>query len=73
MIDLLIKKIKETGKAILEGNIAVNPCEQGSYQSCTYCDYKAVCGFDEKIPGYEYRVLPSLSEDEIMLKMKEER
>ena len=66
------QKIRETGKAILEGNIAVNPCEQGNYQACAYCDYKLVCGFDEKIPGYKYRILPSLPEDEILTKMKEE-
>ena len=66
------RKIKETGKAILEGNIAINPCEQGNYQACTYCDYKAVCGFDEKIPGYECRVLPTLPDDELLAKMREE-
>lgn len=70
--DFVNRKIKETGKAILEGNIAINPCEQGNYQACTYCDYKAVCGFDEKIPGYEYRVLPTLPDDELLAKMREE-
>lgn len=65
------QKIRETGKAILEGNIAVNPCEQGDLKACTYCAYKTVCGFDEKIPGYEYRILPSLSKEELMQKMQE--
>ena len=70
--DFVNRKIKETGKAILEGNIAINPCEQGNYQACTYCDYKAVCGFDEKIPGYECRILPTLPDDELLAKMREE-
>jgi len=66
------KKIRESGMAILEGNIAVNPYEQGNYQACTYCDYKNVCGFDEKIPGYQYRVLPDLPKEEFMHKMEQE-
>ena len=46
-------KIRQFGREILEGNIAVNPCEQGGRSSCTYCAYKGVCEFEEKIPGYE--------------------
>lgn len=66
------QKIKESGRAILEGNIAVNPCEQGSYQACAFCDYKGVCGFDAKIEGYEYRVLSTPAEEDVITKMKQE-
>ena len=65
------QKIRKAGEAILKGDIEMNPYEQGTHQACTYCDYKSVCGFDEKIPGYEHRILPAMSQDELMEKMKE--
>lgn len=65
-------KIRQFGRQILDGDIAVNPCEQGGRQSCTYCAYKGVCDFEEKIPGYHTRILPSLPEEELIKKMQEE-
>ncbi|SFC39952.1 PD-(D/E)XK nuclease family protein [Butyrivibrio sp. YAB3001] len=55
--DYVGKKIKEYGKRILNGDIAVNPYEQGERSSCTYCEYRAICGYDEKIPGFSMRKL----------------
>lgn len=66
------KKIKDFGKEILGGTISVNPCEQGSSNACTYCSFKGVCGFDEKISGYQKRMLKNLPEDELMEKMEKE-
>lgn len=65
-------KIRQFGREILEGNIAVNPCQQGGRQSCTYCAYKGVCDFEEKAAGYEMRSLASLPEEELLEKMQEE-
>lgn len=65
-------KIRQFGREILEGNIAVNPCEQGGRKSCTYCAYKGVCDFEEKAAGYEMRSLASLPEEELLEKMQEE-
>ena len=65
-------KIRQFGREILAGNIALNPCEQGGRQSCTYCVYKGVCDFEEKVAGYDIRVLGSLPEEELLMKMKEE-
>lgn len=65
-------KIRQFGRQILDGNIAVNPCEQGGRQSCTFCAYKGVCDFEEKVPGYQTRILSDFSEEELLKKMKEE-
>ncbi|MBO4456178.1 MAG: PD-(D/E)XK nuclease family protein [Butyrivibrio sp.] len=51
------KKIKNIGKEILNGSISVNPYEMGQRNSCTYCSYKGICGFDDKIPGFKKREL----------------
>lgn len=68
--DFVNEKLKSFGREILGGNIAVNPYEQGEKKACTYCRFKSVCGFDRKIPGYECRSLPPLSEEEALQKMK---
>lgn len=64
-------KIREIGRGILGGNIATDPCEQGGSLSCTYCAYRNVCGYDERIEGYRTRKLPKLSWDEALEKMQE--
>ena len=70
--DYVNHKIRQFGKEILSGTIAVSPCEQGNRNSCTYCAYQGVCGFDEKIPGFETRILPSKDREELMEKMRKE-
>ncbi len=65
-------KIRQFGKQILEGNIEMNPCKQGIRESCTYCAYKGVCEFEEKLPGCNVRNLPSLHDDFLLEKMREE-
>lgn len=65
-------KIRQFGKGILAGDISVNPCRQGDRETCTYCAYKDVCDFEEKVPGYQTRELPSLPREELLERMKEE-
>ena len=63
------RKIKELGCGILEGTISVNPYEQNGSRACTYCAYKSVCGFDERVDGYRMRKLEKLSAEEALEKM----
>lgn len=65
-------KIRQFGREILNGTIAVNPCEQGGRQSCSYCVYQGVCEFEEKAPGYDMRLLPSPSKEELLDRMRQE-
>ena len=60
------QKIRELGSGILEGTIAVNPYEQNGSTACTYCVYKSVCEFDERVAGYEMRKLPKMSREEAL-------
>ncbi len=43
------------GREILSGKIAVNPYRGEHKDACKYCDYRDVCGFDEKVEGYFLR------------------
>ena len=60
------KKVKEFGRNILNGDISVNPYGDSKMQSCTYCAYKHICGFDERISGYKKRKIDVSSDDAMM-------
>lgn len=64
-------KIRSIGREILDGKIAANPYEKGNEETCTYCAYKKVCGFDGSIPGYEKRQLEDLDKQALMQRMQE--
>lgn len=62
--------IKETGENIYRGNVEIQPFVQGDFSGCMYCPYKAICGFDVKIPGYKERIGAKLNKEDILEKMK---
>ncbi|MCI5700512.1 MAG: exodeoxyribonuclease V subunit gamma [Lachnospiraceae bacterium] len=63
--------VRGIGREILDGNVTVNPYERKGRSSCDYCSYRNICGFDSRIPGYEFRQLDSLKKEEIWQLMKE--
>ena len=58
-------KIEKIRGSILEGEAQVSPYELGKKNACTYCPYSTVCGFDRKLPGYEFRRLKNFSDEEL--------
>ena len=63
------RKICDIRESILDGNAAVEPYELGKKNACTYCPYLTVCGFDRKIPGYEFHRMSSIEEDALWKKI----
>lgn len=59
------EKVKGAGKEILDGEIGVEPYKSGQRTACDYCPYHAVCGFDKKTSGFEYRRLKGKKAEEI--------
>lgn len=59
------KKITDIRESILNGNAEAAPYEMGNRNACTYCSYQGTCGFDRKIPGYEFRRLKQFADEEI--------
>lgn len=59
------QKIENIRKEILDGEVHIQPYELGSRNGCDYCPYSGICGFDPKIPGYEFRRLKQFSDEEI--------
>ena len=65
------KKIKEFGKNILNGDISVNPYVRDNSDSCTYCNYRSICGYDDRIRGYKKRNLDMTPEEALYLIVSE--
>ena len=64
--------IVEKGNEIYSGNVAVSPFVEGQSSSCDYCPYKAICGFDVKIKGYESRKGKKIDKKEVFARMETE-
>lgn len=65
-------QIKAMGQEILKGSTQIAPYEKGNRTACDFCEFRFVCGFDEKISGYHYRRLKPLSAEEIWEKIDAE-
>lgn len=75
-MDEVIRYARESmarmGREMLKGNIAAEPYEKGNRTACDFCDYRAVCGFDETQPGYQYRKLKDFDKEEFLRRISKE-
>ena len=60
------KTLQNIGVEILSGEVGVKPFELAGNKACAYCNFKALCQFDELLDLYEYNKLPKLENDNIM-------
>ncbi len=58
-------KIEKLRSSIMEGDARVEPYELGKKNACVYCPYNSVCGFDRKLPGYDFRRLKTFPDKEL--------
>lgn len=63
-------KLKELGDAIIDGDITARPSKEQTRTACDYCDYKSICQFDEKLPGYDYREIEEADQATVLEKIK---
>ncbi|MCR5720680.1 MAG: PD-(D/E)XK nuclease family protein [Lachnospiraceae bacterium] len=75
VLDYSDRIIKELAKEIEDGVIIKNPCkyEKDNYNACEYCAFRQVCGFDRNIPGYTVEELKSISDEEVLELMREDK
>ncbi|MCI5759116.1 MAG: helicase-exonuclease AddAB subunit AddB [Eubacterium sp.] len=66
--DYTNRKVKDLGNRIVQGHIKADPYvrEGKDRNACTFCPYQGICGFDRRIPGFEYRRLPKLKREDIL-------
>ena len=66
--------LRDTGRAILDGDIRVNPCrydKNSERTACRYCNYRVLCGFDLGVDGYAYNEVSNFDEEEMERRMAE--
>ena len=66
------KKVRDFGREILDGRMETAPYERGNENACTYCSFAGVCGFEAGTPGYHYRRLKTMENEEIMETIRKE-
>lgn len=54
----------QLGRRMLAGEIAAEPFELQGKTACTWCAYRSICGFDERLQGCGYRKLKQITSDE---------
>ncbi len=62
--------IERIGADIYKGNVEIAPVSEGQNGACSFCPYKAVCGFDIKVEGFEEKRLEKLEKSEIFERME---
>lgn len=70
MMKYAVRKVEETRKNILDGQVEAKPYRRGQECGCDYCSYRHVCGFDTKISGYRYRDIGKMSMEEAVQAMQ---
>lgn len=65
-------KIKELGSEILGGNAEISPYKTEKKEACSFCPYHGICGFDERVEGFEFRKLKKEAQEEVIKRMRKE-
>lgn len=58
------QKVKEIGEEIVGGEIRIEPYKSEDRTGCDYCKYQEICGFDTRMPGYEYKKIEGYKKEE---------
>ena len=54
--------ILHLGQRMMRGDIGIAPYELAGHTGCDYCEFRGICHFDPKIPGFAFRRQKELSE-----------
>lgn len=65
------KVFEKTGNEIASGNVEISPYKMNDKTPCAFCPFKSVCQFDSTLKENNYRVLPSLKQQEALEQVKE--
>ena len=56
-------------EALYSGDTSIRPVQAGTTDSCQYCDYPNVCGFEVDARGAQARELPEMSLEELKARL----
>ena len=61
--------VNDMRTGILSGAAAISPLTDGQNSACTWCEFKSVCRFDRRVPGYKERLCEKRNRNEALLEM----
>jgi ATP-dependent helicase/nuclease subunit B len=67
----VVKKSVNMADAIFQGNIGINPYENGNRNSCEYCPYNAICGFSPDISKTTFRHIKKFEDEQLWNNIRE--
>ena len=66
-------KLRNIGDDIITGKKTCNPLKESDDRtSCTYCEFRKVCAFEERLDGYSMTAIVDEDEEVILEKMKQD-
>ena len=65
------KEAEKSGSRILSGETEAVPLTEEKSQACTYCPYRAVCGYDRRSGGFRIRKNGKKDAGEVWLRIRE--
>lgn len=66
LIERVLELAKRMAQEILSGRMEVSPVYQTQEDTaCTYCNYRSICRFDERVEDEKYRQIRAQSDEEI--------
>ena len=63
--------ITQTTQKIKDGVIAINPIEYDNKCACDYCEFKYICPYDSRLPGFETQRLQKCGKEDAITQMKD--
>ncbi len=72
LLDFTDRKIEQLMEEIGRGEIGIKPVhvENEQYDSCSFCKYHEICRMDMRIPGYQKKELPKITQETIKEEME---
>lgn len=70
--DYVEHQVQRIGKEILQGKAQIAPHQIGQETGCMFCEYKDICGINEKAFGHRHRELENLKKDEALELIRKE-
>jgi ATP-dependent helicase/nuclease subunit B len=69
-VEVLLRQLSEE---IMRGRAKIDPVMIEQRKACDYCEYLAICQFDQLLENNRYRRLPKLSRGEVISRVSPER
>lgn len=65
ILRLAKEKSEETLARMMDGETSVSPAaRKKNREACVYCDYRAICRFERRIPGAKVRLFKTIKQEE---------